>query len=125
MSTFQKFFTPIFIIISLCILIAGTVGIRFLDTLFAGSKNLNSIRMFAITLLINVIILLFLIMSFNRVVFNEGPQGPIGNRGERGYKGSNGGINICKNKPLTVEEEKYNSKSKTYLNMQPPLISDD
>ena len=58
-STMRELFTPIFIVIALCIFIAGIVGIQMLDRLFIGSKNLNAIRMFALAILINIIIYLF------------------------------------------------------------------
>ena len=54
MSSYQQLFTPIFITISICILIAGTVGLQFLDKLFAGSQNVNANRLFGITIIINI-----------------------------------------------------------------------
>lgn len=47
-ATLQDLFTPIFVILALMILIAGIVGMQFLDKLFAGSKNLQAIRIFAL-----------------------------------------------------------------------------
>ena len=79
LSTFQKLFTPIFIITSIFIFIVGLVGLQYLDRLFAGSKNLNAIRMFGLTLIINIIILVFLIMSFSKVKFVQGCNGHTGN----------------------------------------------
>ena len=123
MASYQDLFTPIFIIMSLCIFIAGLVGIQVLDRLFAGSKNLNAIRMVCIIVLINVIILLFLIMSFSKVKFNQGDKGPQGNKGVQGYQGDNGGLNTCSVKAKTVEEQKSYEKIIKYIDLKPPLLN--
>jgi len=124
MSSFQNLFTPIFIFISLAIVIGGLICLQLLDRLFAGSNNLNSIRMFGITVMINIIILVFLIMSFSKVKFNEGPSGPQGNKGSRGLGGNPGGLNICGNKYQNVEEKRDYERSILQLDMKNPLISD-
>ena len=124
MSSFQTLFTPIFIITSLVIFIVGLVGLQILDRLFAGSKNLNAIRMFGITVIINIIILVFLIMSFSKVKFSQGSTGPQGNKGERGRIGIPGGINLCGKKYQNVEEKKMYERSIAQLDMKNPLISD-
>ena len=124
-TTFQKLFTPIFIVTSLFILIGGLVGLQFLDRLFAGSKNLNAIRMFGITVIINIIILIFLIMSFSKVNFAQGSIGPTGNKGDRGREGTPGGLEICGKKYQTVEEKKMYEKTLAELDMKNPLINDD
>jgi hypothetical protein len=125
MSSFQELFTPIFIVISLCILIAGLVGLQLLDKLFAGSKNISAIRMFGITILVNIIILVFLVMSFSKVNFAEGSMGPTGNKGEKGLEGSPGGLSVCGKKYQTVEEKKSYQKSIEKLDMNLPLINFD
>lgn len=125
MVSYQNIFTPLFIVISLCILIGGVVGIQVLDRLFAGSKNLTIIHIFGFTILINIVILLFLIMSFSKVKFAQGYQGPQGNKGYQGYAGSNGGLQVCGKKYETVEEKKTFQKKITYLDLKPPLIKFD
>ena len=122
MSTLQNLFTPIFIFISLFILIGGLVGLQLLDKLFIGSKNLNAIRMFAITILINIIILVFLIMSFSKVNLAQGNNGPTGNKGEKGYEGVPGGLVVCGKKNQTVEEKKSNEKLLSSYDVKKPLI---
>jgi len=124
MASFQELFTPIFIVISLFILIGGLVGLQLLDKLFVGSKNINAIRMFGIATLINIIILIFLIMSFSKVKFTKGSIGPMGNKGERGSEGQPGGLNVCGKKYQTVEEKKTYEKSILQLDMKLPLIND-
>ena len=125
MASYQDIFTPLFIVISLCIFIGGLVGIQLLDRLFAGSKNLNAIRMFGFTILINIIILLFLIMSFSKVKFTQGPIGPQGNKGSRGGSGNNGGLNLCNSKYQTAEEKKTFERANNYLDLKPPVLDFD
>jgi hypothetical protein len=123
-TSFQNLFTPIFIITALSIFIGGIVGMQFLDKLFYGSKNLNAIRMFALTIILNVIILIFLIMSFSKIKFAIGKNGPQGNKGERGYDGEPGGINICITKAQIAQEKKAAELSKNYLDLKPPYLED-
>lgn len=121
----QELFTPVFIFIALCIFIAGIVGIQMLDRLFQGSQNLNAIRMFALAILINIIILIFILMSFSKVKFAQGGQGPQGNRGLRGNTGKNGGINLCTKKYQTAEEKKAFIRSNDYLDLKQPILELD
>jgi len=125
MSSFKDLFTPIFIFVSLCILISGLVGLQFIDRLFVGSKNLNAIRMFGIALLVNIIILVFLIMSFSKVKLAPGSDGPVGNKGERGGVGIPGGLSVCGKKYQTVEEKKDYEKTIKGLDLKNPLILDE
>jgi hypothetical protein len=124
-SSFQTLFTPIFIIITLVIFLGGIVLMQFLDRLFAGSKNINAIRMFFLALIINIIILVFLIMSFSKVKLTPGPAGPQGNKGYRGGEGMAGGLNVCGQKYQTVAEKKAFEKSINYLDLKPPVLEMD
>ena len=123
MSSFQDLFTPIFIVSALCIFIAGIVCLQVLDKLFEGSKNLTMIRLFCISIIVNIIILVFLIMSFNKVKIQRGPQGPAGNKGLKGSMGSPGGLQVCGKKYETVEEKKTFQRAQNYLDLKPPLIN--
>ena len=80
--------------------------------------------MFGLTVIINIIILVFLIMSFSKVNFAKGNMGPTGNKGERGSEGAAGGLQICGKKYQTVEEKKTYERSIAQLDMKNPLISD-
>lgn len=123
-ATLQDLFTPIFIVIALMIFIGGIVGMQFLDKLFAGSKNLQAIRIFAISIVLNIIILIFIIMSFSKIKFIAGPSGPQGNKGERGGEGTSGGLVVCKPNPRTAREQKALKKSDQYLDLKPPYLED-
>jgi hypothetical protein len=123
-STLKDLFTPIFVIITLMIMIAGIVGMQFLDKLFAGSKNLMAIRIFAISITLNIVILIFILMSFSKIKFAVGPIGPHGNKGDRGLEGSAGGLIVCKPNARTAQEQKALKKSDQYLDLKPPYLED-
>ena len=96
--------------------------VHVLSSTFYGSKNLNAIRIFALTIILNIIILVFIIMSFSKVKFTPGLQGPQGNKGERGLEGSAGGINLCKVKSVIAQEKKALIKSHNYIDTKPPFL---
>lgn len=123
MATYQTLFVPIFILVALSIFIGGIVVLQVLDRLFQGSKNLLMIRVFCISVILNIIILVFLLMSFARVKLQTGPQGPTGNKGEQGTEGKTGVLQICSKKNQTIEEKKTFIKNKNYLDLKPPLIN--
>lgn len=118
----KSLFTPIFIMIAICIFIFGIIGIQMLDRLFLGSPNLNAIRLFGITIILNIIIFVFIIMSFSKVKLAVGKQGPQGNKGAQGLYGVDGGINICKPNYQTAQDKKAFEHSINYLDTKPPLI---
>ena len=122
---FNDLFTPIFIIITIVILIIGVIGLKFLDVLFAGSKYLTAIKLFGISIIVNIVILIFIIMSFSKIKFQRGPQGPMGNKGNKGSKGRAGGLQVCGNTYETVQEKKAFQRSLNYLDLKPPFINDD
>lgn len=125
MSTYKDLFTPIFIVVALALFIGGIVVLQVLDKLFHGSKNLPMIRIFCISMILNILIIVFLIMSFSRVKLQTGPQGPTGNKGQQGYEGKPGGLQVCTKKFQTIEEKKTLIKSENYLDLRPPLIKND
>ena len=122
---FNDLFTPIFIIIAIVILIIGVIGLKFLDVLFAGSKYLTAIKLFGISIIFNIITLIFIIMSFSKIKFQRGPQGPMGNKGNKGSKGIPGGLQVCGETYETVQEKKAFQRSLNYLDLKPPFINDD
>ena len=110
MASLKDTFTPIFIIVILIVFICGLVLLQFISKMFVGSNNLNAIQMFGITILINIIILIFLVMSFSKVNLTQGPQGPIGNKGDKGITGADGTLAVCGVRYQNSEDKKYNRK---------------
>ena len=125
MSNYKDLFTPIFIVVVLALFIGGIIVLQVLDKLFHGSKNLPMIRIFCICVILNIIIIIFLIMSFNRVKIQPGPQGPTGNKGQQGFEGKSVGLQICKTKNQTIDEKRTIQKAKDYLDLRPPLLKTD
>ena len=125
MASFQDLFTPIFIVVALSLFVGGIVVLQVLDALFKGSKNLMIIRIFCISIIFNIIILVFLVMSFSKVKQQPGPEGPTGNKGKQGDDGTPGGLQVCDKKFQTIEEKKTIIKAQNYLEIIPPLIQED
>jgi len=65
MSTYKDLFTPIFIVVALALFIGGIVILQVLDKLFHGSEHLSMIRIFCISIILNVIIIVFLLVALN------------------------------------------------------------
>ena len=125
MATYKELFTPIFIIVLLAVFIGGIMFLQLIDRLFNGSKNLHLVRIFFISILLNVIILIFLVMSFARIKLQIGPQGPTGNKGPKGFSGNNVGLVPCDKKYQSIQEKINILKTKDYLELKPPLLKND
>ena len=108
MASITDTFTPMFIVVILIVFICGLVLLQFISKMFIGSNNLNAIQMFGLTILINIMILIFLVMSFSKVNLTQGPQGPIGNKGDKGITGVDGTLAVCSVKYQNAENKKYN-----------------
>ena len=118
----KSYFTPIFIVIAICISIAGIVVIQFFDRLFTGSKWRNLIRMVCITIIINIILGIFLIMSFTHVKSTPGQQGPSGNKGLPGNLGADGSLSMCSNTVLKASDVRQRIRASANLDLTPPTI---
>jgi hypothetical protein len=125
MVTFQELFTPVFICLALFIFIGGLAIIQFIDRIFVNSKNRNGVRLFCLAIIINIIILLFLVMSFSKVKFQEGRRGPKGNKGYKGDEGKAGSLQNCKPKTFNVGEKKALDRAVNYIDIKPPLLNED
>uniref|UniRef100_A0A6C0HM41 Uncharacterized protein n=1 Tax=viral metagenome TaxID=1070528 RepID=A0A6C0HM41_9ZZZZ len=117
-----SYFTPIFIVIAICIAIAGMVAIQFVDRLFADNEFRNLMRMFCITIMVNIVIFIFLIMSFTHVKSTPGQQGPRGNKGPQGYLGTDGSLSMCGNTVLRASDVRKRIRESTNLDLTPPTI---
>jgi hypothetical protein len=64
---------------------------------FATNYNAKVfVNLFTILSITNVIIAIFLLATYSRLRFKEGPKGPIGVRGVQGYQGKDGSCAMCK-----------------------------
>ena len=107
--------------------LAGLIFIRFLENIYMGSKNMTLIRMFGIAIVLNVMILAFIIMSFKRIHFAQGPVGPKGNRGNKGENGNNAVLNSCSvgDSVLLSGQKKFNIRKREASYARYPAIVDD
>ena len=115
------------VIIMFGLSLSGLIFIRFLENIFYGSPNINIIRIFGLCIVLNIIILAFIIMSFKRIHFAQGPIGPKGNRGNKGHIGINSTLNSCSvgNSVILSGQKKYNIKKKEASYSRYPAIVDE
>lgn len=94
-------------IIELFVLLLIVMGLKMVDNFFKGDKNRNFYRMIAIAVGINIMILVFLIITFKKIQFAPGPTGPQGNRGDKGFRGDTNNYNICSKQMVTAGDKKF------------------
>lgn len=126
MLSYKQVFTPLFAILTLAILVGGLFILRAIEALFIATPYLMPIRMFGITIIINVVILVFIIMSFARIKFEKGPRGPRGNKGGKGYTGEDGKLITCEPEYQTIQDKKAQIMEMQYFDdRQPYLVFDE
>jgi hypothetical protein len=115
------------VIILFVLALAGLIFIRFLEDIYMGSKNMTLIRMFGIAIIINVMILVFIIITFKRIHFAQGQVGPKGNRGNKGFHGNNSVLNSCNvgDTVLLSGQKKHNIRKRESSYARYPAIVDD
>ena len=84
--------------------------------------NMILLRIVLLGIIINICIMIFLIYSFSRVSFTEGPRGPSGVRGLSGPLGSNSEINKCAKQTKTITKERNDRIRARTLVIQKPAI---
>lgn len=119
--------TIIIVIIMFALSLLGLIFIRFLENIFYGSPNINIIRIFGLCIVLNIMILVFIVMSFKRIHFAQGPIGPKGNRGNKGHVGIDSTLNSCSvgNSVILSGQKKYNIKKKEASYSRYPAIVDE
>ena len=115
------------VIIMFVLSLSGLMFLRFLENIFIGSPNINIIRIFALCIVLNIMILVFIIISFKRIHFAQGPVGPKGNRGNKGPHGINSTLNSCSvgDSVLLSGQKKHNIKKREAAYSRYPAIVDD
>lgn len=120
----NSYFTPIFIISAICLAIGGVVVTNFIDSIYMDNPYRKIIQLFCLCITLNIIILVFLIMSFSKVKFAMGPKGPSGIKGSSGYIGQDGHLENCGNTNISVFDKRYIDNINNYLDLEPPTIVD-
>lgn len=110
------------ILVLLIIFIITVVILRYIETLLIGNKYLTIIKLFIIALMFNIMILLFLTMSFSKIKLAKGPIGPKGNRGEQGNIGKYDTCGVCGPQPTSVGYVKTEKMKKELIIPEKPII---
>lgn len=109
--------------ILLAITLICIVAMIFFERYFLTKKNEKVVgRVILLCILINVLILVFLILTFGKIQFTPGPKGPKGLRGRRGHQGKMQGLNQCEKQGKTLGELKYETEKGNQIKIQTPSL---
>jgi hypothetical protein len=112
--------TLIIIMVGVCLVFI--LGMLYFEKYFKDKEQKMVISIFAILICLNIMIFLFLYLTFSKIRFREGPEGPKGIRGRRGLSGKYQGINLCHVQKPTLEQEKYEIQRRTNIRIQKPVL---
>ena len=114
------------VVVLLMMLLFIVIGLKAVDNFFKGSKDKNFYRLITICLGLNVMIFMFLIMTFGKIQLAPGPQGPQGNRGDKGLRGNTNNFNTCHKQVMTSGDKKYKIlRKQNAVAKNPALVLDD
>lgn len=109
--------------ILLAITLICIVVMMFFERYFLTKKNEKVIgRIILLCILINILILVFLVLTFSKIQFTYGPNGPKGIRGRRGHYGKMQGLNQCQKQGKTLGEMKYETEKNSQIKIQTPSL---
>lgn len=112
--------------ILLGISLISIVAMMFFERYFFTKNNEKAVcRIILLCILINLIIFVFLVLTFSKITFNQGPQGTQGIRGRIGHTGRMDGLNQCKKQSKTLGEMKYEESKKKLIKIQSPVLEVD
>lgn len=112
----------IIIILLGIIAICGFALLLYLYNLYYKNPHRNIIIMIGITIILNIMIFTFCIISYSNVKVIAGPIGPQGNRGYRGDDGDDGGFKICGDLSVSASEKKFKIKNQELRSPHKPQI---
>lgn len=115
--------------IAIILLFIAIIGISILSALhnyFRKSPYHFIVQTSSIAIILNIMIAVFIVLSFSKITFEPGEQGPQGIRGDKGDIGSSGGLNNCGNiNTMTAEEIKFASKRRELQFPKKPVIIEE
>ena len=122
-SNTQRVSSPALIGIILVVAVIGLVIMMVFERYLAPVlANKILLRIVLLGVLINLCVLVFLIYSFSRVSFQQGPRGPSGIRGLPGPLGGNASINKCSKQTKTITKERNDRIRAKTIVVQKPAI---
>ena len=109
--------------ILLAITLICIVAMMFFERYFLTKKNEKVVsRIILLCILINILILVFLVLTFSKIQFTSGPKGPRGIRGRKGHQGEIQGLNQCQKQGKTLGEIKYETAKNENIKIQTPSL---
>ena len=112
----------IILFISLFCILIGFLFERYMKT----QEMKQFFRIMLFTLLLNLCILVFLILSFSKTKFSQGPIGPQGIRGRKGLQGKYDTVAKCEKQSKTLGQEYQDKiKGETIVAQKPVLGFND
>lgn len=109
--------------ILLAITLICIVTMMFFERYFLTKKNEKVVgRIILLCILINILILVFLVLTFSKIQFTPGPLGPKGIRGRNGHQGKMQGLNQCEKQGKTLGEMKYETEKGNQIKIQTPSL---
>ncbi len=116
--------------IGIILLFIALIGIAILTSLnkyYNKSAYYFIIQTSAIAIILNIMVAVFIILSFSKITFEPGEQGPRGIRGEKGDIGSPGGLSNCNNnnRSMNAEEIKFASRRRELQFPKKPVIIEE
>tara|TARA_B100000282_G_scaffold203917_1_gene149570 strand:+ start:401 stop:784 length:384 start_codon:yes stop_codon:yes gene_type:complete len=109
--------------ILLAITLICIVAMMFFERYFLTKQNEKVVsRIILLCILINVLILVFLVLTFSKIQFTPGPKGPKGIRGRMGHQGRMDGLNQCVKQSKTLGEMKYETEKGKQIKIQTPSL---
>ena len=105
------------------IFICGLVILIFVDKNYLyKNENRSIILMVGISIVLNIMILVFCIISYSKMKVKSGDKGMSGIRGQKGNQGDNVGIPICGDMIVKASEKKFNIKNQQLQYPKKPYI---
>ena len=102
--------------------IAGFSVLLYLYNWLYDNPHRNIIILVGITIILNLMIFVFCVVSYSNIKIAVGPQGPPGNRGPRGYEGTAGSLAVCGNLMVSSSENKFKIKNQELRSPRKPQI---
>jgi hypothetical protein len=102
--------------------IAGLSILLYLYNWLYDNPHKNIIILVGITIILNLMIFVFCVISYSHIKISVGPQGPPGNRGPRGYDGEPGRLAVCGDLNVSSSENKFKIKNQQLRTPRKPQI---
>ena len=106
------------------IAISGLAILMYLYNYLRTNPHRNIIILVGLTIILNIMIFTFCVISYSHVKIAVGPQGPQGNRGLRGFEGTPGSLAVCGDLIVSAEEKKFQIKNQELRAPHKPQILD-